>query len=164
MADDHLNMKVAADGTLYAAVKTSYDTGGYPLMALLVRRPGGTWDNLYAVDTSGGTRPIVALNEAAGTVRVIYTGSGIVYKESPVSSISFGSAQTLISGSVNNATSTKQNWTNSLVVLAATTGLPIQVYGALITSDATPTPHAADGHDRALRRGWPRGLLEDGGG
>ena len=28
MADDHLNVAVAADGTLYAAVKTSYDTAG----------------------------------------------------------------------------------------------------------------------------------------
>ena len=28
MADDHLNVAVAADGTLYAAVKTSYDTTG----------------------------------------------------------------------------------------------------------------------------------------
>jgi len=137
MADDHLNVAVASDGTLYAAVKTSYDTGGYPYMALLVRRPGGTWDNLYAVDTSGGTRPIVVLNEAAGTVRVIYTASGIVYKESPLSSISFGSAQTLISGGVNNATSTKQNWTNSLVVLAF---VDLQADGVLITNDVTPTP------------------------
>ena len=138
MADDHLNMAVASDGTLYAAVKTSYDTPGYPWMALLVRQPSGTWDNLYPVDLSGGTRPIVVLNEAAGTVRVIYTGgSGIVYKESPVSPISFGSAQTLMSGGLNNATSTKQNWSNSLVVLAEGGG---QAHGVLITSEPTPTP------------------------
>ncbi|HUS83435.1 MAG TPA: LamG domain-containing protein, partial [Dehalococcoidia bacterium] len=137
MADDHLNMAVASDGTLYAAIKTSYDTSGYPYMALLVRLPGGTWDNLYPVDTSGGTRPIVVLNEAAGTVRVIYTGSGIVYKESPLSSISFGSAQTLISGSDNNPTSTKQNWTSSLVVLVSDGST---AHGVLITSDVTPTP------------------------
>src|SRR5207247_5606539 len=30
MADGHLNVAVASDGTLYAAVKTSYDTLGYP--------------------------------------------------------------------------------------------------------------------------------------
>ncbi len=47
MADDHMNTKVAADGTLYAAVKTSYDTTGYPKIAMLIRRPGGTWDPLY---------------------------------------------------------------------------------------------------------------------
>ena len=33
MADDHMNVAVASDGTLYAAVKTSYDTAGYPKMA-----------------------------------------------------------------------------------------------------------------------------------
>ncbi|MEK8227845.1 hypothetical protein NKG05_19735 [Oerskovia sp. M15] len=46
MADDHMNVAVASDGTLYAAVKTSYDTQGATVIALLVRRPGGTWDPL----------------------------------------------------------------------------------------------------------------------
>ena len=41
MADDHLNVAVASDGTLYAAVKTSYDTAGYPKVAMLVRRLSG---------------------------------------------------------------------------------------------------------------------------
>ena len=50
MADDHLNVAVASDGTLYAAVKTSYDTAGYPKIAMLIRRPNGTWDPLYEVD------------------------------------------------------------------------------------------------------------------
>ena len=67
MADDHLNVAVASDGTLYAAVKTSYDTAGYPKIALLVRRPNGTWDPLYEVDQSG-TRGIVLLNEHDNTV------------------------------------------------------------------------------------------------
>jgi hypothetical protein len=161
MADDHLNMAVASDGTVYAAVKTSYDTGGYPFMALLVRRPGGTWDNLYPVDTSGGTRPIVVLNEVAGTVRVIYTDGGIVYRESPVSSISFGSTHTLISGSDNNPTSTKQNWTNSLVVLA---GSGSSTEGVLITSDVTPTPlppTATTDPDEGLVGYW---AMEENGG
>ena len=61
MADDHLNLAVGTDATLYAAVKTSYDTSGFPTIALLVRRPNGTWDDLYEVDTAG-TRPVVVLN------------------------------------------------------------------------------------------------------
>ena len=69
MADDHMNVAVASDGTLYAAVKTSYDTAGYPRMALLVRRPAGTWDNLYGLDEAG-TRPIVLLDEANGVLTV----------------------------------------------------------------------------------------------
>ena len=121
MADDHLNVAVASDGTLYAAVKTSYDTSSYAKMALLVRRPGGTWDDLYTVDTSG-TRAIVLLNEAASYLTVIYTSSegagNILYKTSPISTISFGSSATLISGSSNDATSTKQNFTGELVVLS----------------------------------------------
>ena len=74
MADDHMNVKVASDGTLYAAVKTSYDTAGYPKIALLIRRPNGTWDPLYEVDQSG-TRGIVLLNEQDHTVRIVYTSS-----------------------------------------------------------------------------------------
>lgn len=61
MADDHLIMKVAADGTLYCTVKTSYDTNNFPQISLLVRRPGGTWDDLYLVADSG-TRGIALLN------------------------------------------------------------------------------------------------------
>jgi hypothetical protein len=122
MADDHLNLAVASDGTIYAGVKTSYDTGGFPKIALLIRRPNGTWDNLYEVDGSG-TRGIAVLNETLGKIRVIYTASegnnNIVYKESSTSSISFGSQMTLISGSNNNVTSTKQNFTNEVVILAS---------------------------------------------
>ena len=114
MADDHLNVKVASDGTLYAAVKTSYDTAGYPKIALLIRRPNGTWDPLYEVDQSG-TRGIVLLNEQDHTVRIVYTSSegynDIVTKKSSTSSIAFGPRSTLLTGGVNDVTSTKQNWT-----------------------------------------------------
>src|SRR5215203_2056013 len=97
MADDHMNVAVAADGTLYAAVKTSYDTAGAPKIALLVRRPhagdtAGTWDNLYQVDLNG-TRGIVLLDELRGLVRVVYTstesGGDILFKESPTAAINF---------------------------------------------------------------------------
>ena len=108
-------MKVAANGTLYAAVKTSYDTAGFPKIALLIRRPAGTWDNLYEIDESG-TRANLLLNETEGKIRVVYTSTegfaNIVYKESPTSAISFGSAQPLLSGGLNNVTTAKTNWTN----------------------------------------------------
>ena len=79
MADDHMNIKVAADGTLYVAVKTSWDltVRAYPEIALLVRRPNGAWDPLYGIDAHG-TRPIVELNETTGFLRFIYgTETGI---------------------------------------------------------------------------------------
>ena len=143
MGDDHLNFAVASDATLYAAVKTSYDTGGFVKIALLVRRPSGTWDNLYEVDQAG-TRGICLLNEGTGTVSVIYTsveGSGdIVYKESPISTIAFPPARsTLMSGAFNEVTSTRQNVAGSVVILASTTSGPLQAVGVLrSSSDVSP--------------------------
>ena len=138
MADDHLNVAVASNGTLYAAVKTSYDTAGYPKIALLIRRPNGTWDPLYEVDQSG-TRGIVLLNEQDHTVRIVYTSSegfnDIVTKKSSTSSIAFGSRSTLITGGVNDATSTKQNWTTRVPVMASSAST---AFTAFITADATP--------------------------
>jgi hypothetical protein len=104
MADDSVNVAVAIDGTLYAAVKTSYDTPGFPQIALLVRRlagggPSGTWDALYQVSTSG-SRPIVLLNEAAAKLRVIYEGGpGVLDAQFGLSPILIGSSQTLIANS-----------------------------------------------------------------
>ncbi len=138
MADDHLNVKVASDGTLYAGVKTSYDTAGYPKIALLIRRPNGTWDPLYEVDQNG-TRGIVLLNEQDDTVRLVYTSSegfnDLVTKKSSTSSISFSPRSTLITDDVNDATSTKQNWTVEVPVMAASAST---AYTAFITADATP--------------------------
>ncbi len=130
MADDHINMAVASDGTLYAAVKTSYDTKGYPLVAMLVRRPSGKWDKLYRVDDEG-SRGIVLLNEAKGCVMVIYSSyrdRQIVCKTSAMNKISFGERKILMntehtSGKINNATSTKQNIGREVVVLASEPGM-----------------------------------------
>jgi hypothetical protein len=122
MADDAMNIAVASDGTLYCAVKTNYDLAGYPTLALLIRRPAGNWDNLYEVSQTG-TRPIALLNESIGKIRVVYSlegGGDILYKESFTSSISFGSQLTLITGGLySNATSTKDNFTSEIVILAS---------------------------------------------
>jgi hypothetical protein len=131
MADDHLNVAVASDGTLYAAVKTSYDTSGYAKIALLVRHPNGTWDPLYTVSTSG-TRGIVLLNEQQHRLIVAYTssesGGNILYRETSTDSISFGPTGVLIGGTLNNVTSTKQNFTDDLVVMAGTGSKAQAVY------------------------------------
>ena len=123
MADDHMNLAVASDGTLYSAVKTGYDNSSYPSIALLVRRPSGIWDNLYNV-SNRGTRPIVVLNEELNKVRVIFpeqNGGGVMYyRESSASNISFGAELKLMDGSSNNPTSSKDNFTSEVVVLAST--------------------------------------------
>jgi hypothetical protein len=130
MADDHLNIAVASDGTLYAAVKTSYDTKGYPLVALLVRRPPGRWDKLYNVDDEG-SRGIVLLNEQEESLMIVYTSyrdHQIVCKRSGTKTISFGERQILMNAvheqkSINNATSTKQKITGEVVIVASEPGI-----------------------------------------
>jgi len=134
MADDHLNVAVASDGTLYAAVKTSYDTADYPKIAFLVRRPNGQWDDLYGVDTSG-TRPITMLNEVDGAVTVFYTASeglnNIVYKQTPLTQISFdGAPLILMSGSSNNVSGTKDNVTDETLVISSDNN---NAYGVIIS-------------------------------
>jgi hypothetical protein len=121
LADDHLHLAAAADGTLYVAVKTSYDKSGYPKIALLVRRPNGAWDNLYAVDTAG-TRPTIVVNDVAGKLIIAYTsnegGGDIYYRESPLGTINLSARKTLISGGVNNVTSTKVTSTDKIAFMA----------------------------------------------
>ncbi len=141
MADDHLNMAVATDGTLYCAVKTGYENSNYPEIALLKRQPNGSWDNLYQVATQG-TRPIVILNESIGKLRVVYTdrdgGGNILYRESSVNNISFGSQHTLISGSYNNSTSSKGNFTSEVVILASSTSQAVGVLASDGSSNSLP--------------------------
>jgi hypothetical protein len=146
MADDHINTAVASDGTFYAAVKTSYDTKGYPVLGLLVRHPNGTWDHFYPID-SIGTRPIVLLNEQAGLLTVAYTAStnldNILVKSTPIDAINFsGAASTLISGKNNNVTSTRQNWTGSVMLMASngTTTVPVSY-----TATSGPTAPVVSG-------------------
>ena len=119
MADDHLNVAMHSNGTMYIAAKTSYSS---PTMVFFVRRPNGVWDNMYIVNGSG-TRPIVVLDESANRIIYAYTtnenGGDIVYHLSPADVINFAPRQVLIPGTVNNVTSTKQNFTNDVVFLAS---------------------------------------------
>lgn len=123
IADDHINVAAAADGTLYCAVKTGYESQGLPKIALLVRRPTGTWDNLYEVTREGGTRPIVLINEETNRLKVIYTasetGGNILYKETSLKRIAFAKEFTLMEGQLNFATSMKQNYRTTTVILTS---------------------------------------------
>jgi hypothetical protein len=122
MADDHLNVAVATDGTLYAAVKTNYDTAGLPRLGLLIRHPDGTWDDLRMI-AEDGTRPNLLLNEVAGTLTVVYTsanaGGDIVMRKSPVTPIHFGARQMLLRGFLDDATSARHTWTDDVPILAS---------------------------------------------
>ncbi len=143
MADDHMNIAVGPDGTLYVAVKTSYDTQGYPKIALLVRRTDGDWDDLYEVDERG-TRPIAILDEANDKLTVVYTETtgydDIVCRHTSLNSISFGSKQTLISGSHNNATSTKERFQEQILILS--TSGDSQLDGVICSREPIPECYA----------------------
>ena len=127
MADDHLNIATGSDGTLYVASKTGYGLAGSTNLSLLVRRPAGTWDDLYEVEELGldeGTRPIVLLSEFLGVITVIYVedigGNDIVYKESKISSISFPSKSSYLRrGSTNwdDVSGFKQRYTDEFVAV-----------------------------------------------
>jgi hypothetical protein len=140
MADDHLDMVASKDGTLYCAVKTSYDTQGHPKLALLVRRPTGSWDNLYSVSQSG-TRPIVVLNEASEKLKVIYTsnegGGALQYREAATSSLEFSQPYTLLEGMHNYATTSKANYSSEVLLLATNVASPTNLQAVtLLATDA----------------------------
>ncbi|MFC5270242.1 T9SS type A sorting domain-containing protein [Adhaeribacter terreus] len=140
MADDHMNMTLGRDGTLYCAVKTSYDKSGYPRLGLLIRRPNGVWDNLYEISDIG-TRPIVLLSESIGKVRVVFSasenGGDILYKESVISRINFGPTFTLIPGKYNSSTSIKNNNNLEAVILASE---PLRAVGVHVADDLSGLP------------------------
>lgn len=71
-ANDHLNAALAADGTLFVAVKTGSDRVGRPDLMLYVRRPNGDWEHHAYGRRSASSergRPIVLLS---GDLRWLY--------------------------------------------------------------------------------------------
>ena len=153
IADDHLNVAVASDGTLYAAVKTGYDTITHPKIALLVRQPSGEWDDLYHVDHYG-TRPIVVLNDSADKLMVAYTrfttGGPILYRESPLDNISFSHAQILIPGNLKNVTSTKHDFSDEVVLLASNARKASGVMFSFDTQIPNQPPMVSAGDDQTI--------------
>jgi hypothetical protein len=143
MADDHINIAVAKNGTLYCAVKTGYETTGYPKLGLLVRRPAGTWDKLYQVTEMEGTRPIVILNEALGILKVVYTdverGGNILYREASMSCLTFGSPATLMRGTYNYTTSMKQSYSSEVLIMATDITLSSLQASAVLVKDEAVT-------------------------
>ena len=160
MADDHISFAVASNGTIYAAVKTAYDFEGYPSVALLVRRPDKSWDDLYSVKKQIGnhqpTRPIALLDETNEIITVVYTqdvgGNDIMYKSSSAGSIDFfaDAIEFYLIEDVkdvlewNNVTSTKQSFNPDVVILTSSgsTGVPFtsQTWTGVIGLASSPTP------------------------
>ena len=131
VADDHFNLKLASDGRLFAAVKTSRSNPSSTLVGLLVRSPAGVWSPLHKVTDVefNPTRPLCLLDETASRVYVFYSldQSAIYYKTSDVDSLAFPDGRgtpfivSPLAADINNPTSTKQNIDarTGLVVLAS---------------------------------------------
>jgi hypothetical protein len=83
----------------------------------------------------------VLVNEALGKVKVGYSadtyGGNILYKETPISNISFSPELTLISGLNNYATSTHYTYNSDVVVLASD---ETQTVGVLASDVAGSSP------------------------
>jgi hypothetical protein len=132
LSDDHMNLKLASDGRLFVAIKTSLTANGAALVGLLVRSAGGTWSPLQPVVTTNfdPTRPQCLLNEVDRRVYVFYSSrdTSINYKTSSMDTIAFpAGAGTPIMASptttgINNPTTTKQqvNATTGIVVVGST--------------------------------------------
>jgi hypothetical protein len=120
MADDHINVKKAADGRLFAAVKTSRTESSSPRIMLLVRATNGTWSShIHSTRGNGMTRPIVLLDDSARRVFMFAatlegTGAQIYYKTTSMDAPAFGTGKgnpfvTWPGTTLRNATSTKQS-------------------------------------------------------
>ncbi|HTE28565.1 T9SS type A sorting domain-containing protein [Flavitalea sp.] len=158
MADDHMNLTLSSNGTLYCVAKTSYNNVNLPELILLVRRPNGTWDNLYPVTIGEGSQAIVLLNDVLGKLKIVYTslsnGGRILYKESPVSNISFTAPTVLMGGpsaNYNFSSSTHQTYNPDVAIVATDQGSPRQIVSVL-ASDGPPgdvTPPSVSGIPRS---------------
>jgi hypothetical protein len=92
-ADDHINLKAAPDGTLFAAVKTSANDASVPvatdpLVYLLKRSTGGTWTKTtFATVATQDTRSSILLDPTHNVVYQFatyppdgaYEGGGKIY-------------------------------------------------------------------------------------
>jgi hypothetical protein len=132
LSDDHMNLKLASDGRVFVAMKTSLTANGATLVGLLVRSASGTWSPLHPVVTTNfePTRPQCLLNEVDRRIYVFYSSheTSINYKTSSMDTIAFPSgAGTPImasptTGGINNPTTTKQqvNATTGIAVVGST--------------------------------------------
>src|SRR5262249_13612228 len=134
-ADDHFNMKLAADGKLWVAMKTSRTGASDTLVGLLVRAGDGTWSPMYTVGTFGGTfgtRRLVQLDELHRRVYVFYSPfhESIYYKTTDMDTVALqdGLGIPFIASptvhDINNPTGTKQPVTpeSGIVVVASSPG------------------------------------------
>lgn len=154
-ADDHLNLKAANDGRVFAVTKTSLNGPADPLIILSVLELNGTWSRYtFATVAEQHTRPIVQLDEDNDRVYVFASapccsGGVIYYKSAPLSAISFapGLGTPIIVSSldpkVNNVSSTKQAVGNQsgLVIIAGDDSTRRYLHNQIVLGADTTAPN-----------------------
>jgi hypothetical protein len=130
------------------------------LIALLIRRPNGKWDKLYEV-SDFGTRPIAILDESQDKLQVIYSsvedGGDILYKETSTSDISFSPQLTLLSGKFDDATSSKDNYSSDVVILASS---KTHAVGVLASNGTEPQVCSSNEISFTLLTAYPNPFVE----
>jgi VCBS repeat-containing protein len=135
LSDDHMNMAVKADGTIYVAIKTSFNSQNYPRMMLFIRRPNGVWETYDIDQDRTGTRPIVQLNSADGRLLYFYRNTDsngpIVYRSitDNGNSITIGAETIVMNGDsivnaddISNVSGSKASFSDDLVVIGSASG------------------------------------------
>ena len=158
-ADNHMNIKTMVDdaqGRVFAAVKTSYDTVGVPttspLIQVLRRASNGTW----TVATAGTvadklTRPQIALDPQRNRLILLMTGptggGSIYYKTSSLDALSFSSGRGDVfmswpGTSLNNVSTTKDpvSTATGLVALASDETGKRYYHAELSLDEGAPPP------------------------
>jgi hypothetical protein len=118
-ADDHISLKAAGDGRLFAAVKTSLTANTSPQLVLVARDSAATWTG-YTLQLvqEHHTRAILLLDEQNHRLLVFSaseSGDAVYVKSSPMDAIAFPSGhgeffiKSASDDDTNNPTSTKQN-------------------------------------------------------
>jgi hypothetical protein len=174
-ADDHINLKsLQSDnaGNVFAVIKTSFVTGGDPLIVLIACTNGSCssvsgWSahTVFRVGEGNPTRPILLIDTDNRRLYVFVATEGggtISYKVTDLDNIQFpsGVGETFIQSSldthINDPTSTKENLdcTTGLVVLANDNYTYYYFHNSLdlcsIVATNTPTNTATATHTPTL--------------
>ena len=168
-ADGHISMKADAAGNLLAAVKTDRNNvpgpnGSDPLIAVFKRTGSpsatGTWESHTVTSVStGGTRPILVIDDAADRANVFLThpdlsteGAQSIYRRSaPLSTLDFGASavgtaaiSSTAETQINDATSTAQMTTAASGMIVVATNIPTLRYLHSCIGDQCPVEPGAD--------------------
>jgi hypothetical protein len=153
-ADNHLSMKAAADGRLFAVVKTSFgDRAGRPGAAqivLLERSIAGAWTpHPVAAVSDGATRGMVLLDDADEIAFVLFTaperGGSVYMKAASYNTLRFpsGRGQRVLAATgavIEEASTGKQPVTrvSGIVVLGADQKASVYYRADIPLTDRTP--------------------------